>query len=363
MKIGLFIDNIGHRDVDLNEIHLGNPGIGGSEYQSYILAYFLVEFYSDIECVIFTPFEIKLKKKNISNFKVSNVVNAVSLSKEAGIDILIINKHSNFGICDLGDLCNLIDKLKVKTITVGHNFYSQKECDLISRSEYIVRNVYVSRQQFYLYYNHSITKKSTYIYAFMPFEDTSIRNLNIGKNVTYTGSLTSTKGFHVLARNWKNVLKKCPDANLFVVGSGKLYSREAKLGKYNIAEESYEKLFINYLLDDKGKILDSVKFLGLLTRDEIKEVYKNTLVGVVNPSGISECCPISSIEYQALGIPVVSKRYGGLIDTIKHYKTGLLFRSEFIFVRYIVKLLTDYKLNKEFGVNGYNFSRNFFSEK
>ena len=44
MKIGLYLNNEGHKNVDLNSIALGNPGIGGSEYFFYNLAYYLTEY-------------------------------------------------------------------------------------------------------------------------------------------------------------------------------------------------------------------------------------------------------------------------------------------------------------------------------
>ena len=363
MRVGFFVENKGHKDVNLNTINIGNPGIGGSEYQSYILAYYLTEFYNDIESFLFTTNKVQLNKDRITNTIVENILDAVTESKKSKIDILIINKHANVGVCDLQILCDLIDENEIKTITVGHNFYSKKECDLISKCKYIIKNVYVSRQQYYLYYEHPITIKSTHIYAFLPLNDIKLRNPIIDQNVTYTGSLTSTKGFHVLARSWKKILSKCPDANLYVIGSGKLYSRDAKLGQYNIAEKTYENTFIKYLLDKNGKILKSVHFLGLISRDEIAEIYNKTSVGIVNPSGISECCPISSIEYQAVGIPVVSKRYGGLLDTIKHKKTGFLFKTERKLVQNVVKLLTNSELNEQFGNQGNKFSRKYFSEK
>ena len=58
--------------------------------------------------------------------------------------------------------------------------------------------------------------------------------------VTYVGSLTKGKGFHVLAKEWKNILKAVPDAELYVLGSGKLYDNKAELGEYGLAEKTYE---------------------------------------------------------------------------------------------------------------------------
>ncbi|MCB6981976.1 glycosyltransferase, partial [Bacteroides uniformis] len=65
------------------------------------------------------------------------------------------------------------------------------------------------------------------------------RNLN----VAYVGSLVPAKGFDLLASAWPAVLAKVPDAQLFVVGSGKLYNRNSVLGKWNIADEKFENKF------------------------------------------------------------------------------------------------------------------------
>ena len=91
------------------------------------------------------------------------------------------------------------------------------------------------------------------------------------------------------------------------------------------------------------------------------EVINNTTVGVVNPSGLSETFCISAIELESMGVPVVSKKYGGLLDTIQDKKTGLLFKNEKDFVSSVVKLLKDKKLNDEYSRNAYHFVRETFS--
>jgi glycosyltransferase involved in cell wall biosynthesis len=63
--------------------------------------------------------------------------------------------------------------------------------------------------------------------------------------VTYVGALIPTKGFHKLAKVWKNILKKVPTAKLQVIGDGKLYNKNAVLGPHGIAEAKYEKKSLN----------------------------------------------------------------------------------------------------------------------
>ena len=103
------------------------------------------------------------------------------------------------------------------------------------------------------------------------------RKENDGKTVTYIGSLVPTKGFHLLANAWKAVLAEVPDAQLHVVGSGKLYDRNSKLGAYGIAEESYENSFIKGITDRAGELLPSVHFHGVMG-EEKKELIARTSV-------------------------------------------------------------------------------------
>jgi len=363
VRIGLYLDNEGHKNVNINSIGLGNPGIGGSEYWAYMLAYYLTDYYKEIEFIFFTTSKLNLLKQNISNVIVSNVLLGIQEAKYYKVDILIINKHANVNTCDLVDLCKLIDEIKLPTITFGQNYYSQKECDLIAKCKFIKRNIFVSRQQYCIYSDLDIINKSSYIYNFIKINNFNIRTFPSEMIVTYIGSLVGTKGFHILARNWKNILRECPNAKLKVIGNGKLYSRNSKLGNYNIADQDYENKFIPYLLDGSGNILRSIEFLGLLSGKDIFDVVNNTTVGVVNPSGLSETFCISAIELESMGVPVVSKKYGGLLDTIKDKETGLLFANEKDLSSMIVRLLIDKKLNDEYSKNAYRFVRETFSSE
>jgi hypothetical protein len=64
----------------------------------------------------------------------------------------------------------------------------------------------------------------------------------------------------------------------------------------------------------------------------------------------------------ACGIPVVTRRMYGLIDTVKNKETGLLFDKYDDFPKLIVKLLKDKKLNEQYGKNGIDFVKIFAPE-
>jgi len=169
----------------------------------------------------------------------------------------------------------------------------------------------------------------------------------------YLGSLTPSKGFHHLAKAWKRIKDKCPGAKLTVIGSGKLYDRNQKLGELDIAEEAYEKNFIIPFLGNSLKEIRSagVSFLGLQSPNEIKKILAATEVGVVNPNlkGSTETFCVSAVEIQASKCVVVGANRGGLRETIINNKTGFLINREIDLVTKIVSFITNKSLRKQMG--------------
>ena len=168
------------------------------------------------------------------------------------------------------------------------------------------------------------------------------------------------KGFHHIARVWPAVKERVPNAELVVIGSGKLYDRNRSLGKWGVAEEGYERQIRAYLSDGHGNPDPSVDFKGTLGIEKIK-ILQEADVGIVNPSGATENCPGSAIEFQAAGTPVVSGAYRGLLDTVLHERTGLLGRSDRDLIDNIVYLLRNKGLVRSYGENGIEFVKDKFS--
>ena len=55
-------------------------------------------------------------------------------------------------------------------------------------------------------------------------------------NVVYMGCLVRSKGFHVLARYWGDIVRAVPTARLHVVGTRRLYNEGAALGPLGLAK-------------------------------------------------------------------------------------------------------------------------------
>jgi glycosyltransferase involved in cell wall biosynthesis len=87
---------------------------------------------------------------------------------------------------------------------------------------------------------------------------------------------------------------------------------------------------------------------------------------VVCLTSISEGTPVSLIEAQACGIPVVSTAVGGVINTVKHGETGFICPQGGLaeFVEYVHQLSTDKNLWQKMSQNGPNFVlKNFSAEQ
>ena len=299
MHIGIYINNENISSVDCKNLLAGNPGIGGTEYCVLLLAQAYKMYYSNNKVTLFVAKQGILPE--VDNYVVVNGIDDLpAKTQKEDVDVLVVSAVYN-GIPLPQSFFDDISAKKIKTILWGHNFYLNDFCNKICKCEYAKANVFVGRQQYDRYIDHAVINKSTYIYNMYPETDELHREKIQNHAVTYIGSLVPTKGFHVLAAVWKTILKEVPDATLNVVGNGKLYGRNSKLGKYNIAEDSYEKQFMPGLTDDEGNILPSVHFWGVLGVEK-NDVIRNTCVGVVNPTGRTETFGISALDFESMSV-------------------------------------------------------------
>ncbi|MEH7095600.1 glycosyltransferase family 4 protein [Neobacillus vireti] len=360
MKIAVFINNINIKDVDCSCMRKGNPGIGGTEYCFLLLCEMYKMYYPQDEITILATSEGKLP--NVDSIEVvGGIQNVVEVCKSIHADILVISAVDEGN--PLPDvLLNEIERNLQKTVIWGHNFYLSDFATKLAKNKYIRANVFVGKQQYDRYLDHSLIYKSTYIFNMYPKSLTFPRQYNDSKTVTYIGSLVYHKGFHLLAKSWKEIIKAVPGAQLYVIGTGKLYSRESKLGPYGIAAEDYERLFIKGLTDERGKLLDSVHFLGILGAEK-NDIIAQTSVGVVNPSGRTETFGLSALDFESHGVPVVTIGNGGFLDTVVDEYTGLLYSNVKDLPKKIIYLLENAKVNQKYGENGKLFYGKFLPER
>ena len=102
-----------------------------------------------------------------------------------------------------------------------------------------------------------------------------------------------------------------------------------------------------------------MKFHGILGAKK-NDILASAAVGVVNPTGETETFCISAVEFQAQRVPVVSARDWGLLDTVRHGRTGLLCRNKEELISNVVKLLKDVRLRTKLGQGAYAFAKAHF---
>lgn len=340
MKIGFYLQNDKISGIDCTRPLEGNPGIGGTEYMFVAIPYALqcldakhrhheiVLFANDISCL---PHDMPC-------VKVSGSDELAQIVLKGGVNLLVMRPTR--------ENCLLADLLPRTTQVVmwAHNAIKRQDLTALIQHKNVSAIVCVGREQLHIYRDHRAYRKSVVIpngYPVNHFLATEAQRLvpfgDRKNEVTFLGNLVEYKGFHLLAQAWKAIVREVPDAHLNVIGGGRLYDRSQKLGRYHIAEQSYEEQFMPHLLGDDGQLLPSVKFWGVMGQEKA-EVLNHTKVGVPNPSGVSETFCIAALEMQLYGSVVTTINYGGFKDSV-YPATGLLYDTPDQLAQAVVKQL------------------------
>lgn len=337
MRVGVYFKDAHIENENYKYPEKGNPGTGGTQYCFLMLMRYLKLMYNDVEIVCY-----HLHPQHFPDGVIGELVEdeeALFERDMQDIDVFLYR-------CNGGD-SEWYRQLREKNVTAiawAHNDLTVEEIDLLLMTPCVKRVVCVGKQQYDTLLDHKIRKKLTYIYnMFECNRPEYYREEELGYTVTYVGSMIKAKGFHVLAKAWRKVLKKVPDAELYVIGNSQVYD------DLSSSVSEYERECVKLLSDDNGRVFSSVHFCGKLGIEKA-EIYQKTRVGIANPTAVTETFCISAVEMEACGIPIVAKAEGGLLDTVVNKRTGLLFsHGEKEFVNCIVRLLQDDALNKKLG--------------
>jgi colanic acid/amylovoran biosynthesis glycosyltransferase len=129
----------------------------------------------------------------------------------------------------------------------------------------------------------------------------------VAGGVLFVGRLVEKKGCEYLVRAMARVQRAHPEAHLTVVGDGPLRAQ------------------LESLAEELGV---SCRFLGVRSSAEVREQLRKALIfcgpSVTAGNGDSEGLGMVFAEAQAMGIPVVSSRHGGIPEIVRDGVTGLL---------------------------------------
>lgn len=342
-SFALWIKN-NNKTYNISETRFGNPGLGGTQFEEAIVSFYLKEMYPKMNFKIYTN-NMGLTSHNVKIVYVKDIHEL--LEKVSNSDSILLFTQTDVDSAFYSSL----KKTKIQAIAWVHNYLTYDVYNSLVKIENIQKVVFVGQQLYDHYIDTPLIKKSLVIYNCIP--DCFVKRDDIvTKKVVYVGALIRQKGFHVLAKAWKGILKECPDAELYAIGGG-LYGSENEIS-------DYQKYCNRYLSDSKGELLPSVHYLGTLGNEK-EEFYKTIKVGVANPTGNTETFCLSAVEFESHGIPVVTYDGYGLLDTVIDGETGYRIRGVKDCKNAVVRLLKDDELNRKLSNQAKKFADSRFT--
>ena len=331
IRIGFFLQNGNLGDVDCSRFDLCNPGIGGTEFEFLLVATELARQYPrECKVVVLSPSPLSLPPPSESRIVDNTPQSLLRAAREAGCDILVLDAKLPLEWFRPEDV-----PPSPRLVAWAHLDSDWRKYKAFAANESVVRVVCVGREQLDLVRDHDVYRKATYIYNAYPLYAEDLPEMSAtnagpearGHRVAFVGSLTPSKGFHLVADAWPEVLAEVPDSELHVYGSGKLYDKNASLGPLGIAEKSFERRFAAPLSSQDGRIMSSVQFHGVLDGVELHKELLKAKVGVINPN-TDETFGLSAIDLQLAGCHLVVRRSPGVMDTCGYSKFSYGRRSD-----------------------------------
>lgn len=333
MKIAFYLQNVNVKQTDFTTIFDGNPGVGGTQYSLMCIVSLLSERENGIEVTLFVDKMIELPYK-VNCLVVENLKNAVEKAEIEGAKYLIVDsKVFEPKLLDI--------KGGLKYILWCNNFEGYYNSKLYAKSDKVAKLLSVGKEESDLYIDDlDIMNKTDYIYNGISISaiEQSRKEYKVwherANNVVFVGHLSRIKGFMFLARAWKKVIAKVPDAQLYIIGSTDFY------GTSSLKDSVYFEQALTYLsiVDREGhtKIMDSVHLLGVMGQEK-NEILKQCKVGVPKPGGGCETFNYVAVEMQAMGCLIATQKSCGFVDTV--YSNGILYTSPKVLAKSIVELL------------------------
>lgn len=343
MKFGFYFDFNHLTNFDLGDFFQGKKGVSGTDSSFFRVVQGLADLGQDI--TLFAKGEVK--EGRARTVAVGSFHEATQKAIADGYATIIsVYKEGE----DLKRGIALANSSSLKIAIWAQNPITKGYMELFTKSKAISHIVFVEQFDPNHIRHHALFNKSIVIpngieekvYTQSPVRPAS------QKKICFLGSLTYTKGFHLLAQAWPKVREKVADAQLIVLGSGKLYNNSATLGPLGLADKEYEEKHIMPFLGSSIEELDKngVVLHGLINRNQLIDLLPTLKAVCINPNiyGSLESCSVSSLESQMLGVPVIGGAAGGNLCTILHGETGFLSLPEELHT-YIIKLLEDDELN------------------
>jgi glycosyltransferase involved in cell wall biosynthesis len=331
-SVAFYLDNSALAEVNFEYPLEGNPGCGATEFMTVLVASELSK--RGVPVTLLTTSKGKFPAK-LDTVLVEDINDAFDFCSRNNLILTIRAYISDFS--QILEEISQYDDLKI--VVWAHLTPNQYSLKTIAETQQVKAVVCLeNNQRIRMGDSLARSKLITIPYGITGNTDLVPVATN-SNNVVYIGALVPQKGFHLLADAWPRVLQKIPDAKLFVFGSGRLYDQRIILGPKGIAELTYENRIFRKLEQNNN----SIEFLGNADSTTRNLILDSCKLGIVNPSAETETFCLSAVEFQQRGIPVIGGRKYGLLNTIKHNKTGSLVFNSANLHKHIIKILQSEK--------------------
>ena len=306
-----------------------NPGVGGTEFVTIILAFALANQRKDYEVFLWseTPFKLQNPPKNLKQI----------LIKEAPFPTSkLFNSIDTIFICSDGALQNqkFSDKLiKCKIVNwLHHPFKIPFNYKYLKFSAHVSVGIYQYFSNNFWYKPHWHIPNLFNIKLFN-FSKYKFFKSNKTLRLVFLGALIPAKGFHHVAKAWLKIKKKFPNVHLDVIGSTKTYNGEEPENKKIPTTDSYANKILKFI-PSEDLSSKRVTFHGNLGEEKFK-IIKNAHLAILNPTGKSEAFPSSPIECLMCGTPVIASNDYGMLDVMYYFPEAKLSRPSEITIKLI----------------------------
>lgn len=183
------------------------------------------------------------------------------------------------------------------------------------------------------------SEKIEALHNFIDLNDYNVKTEDEGYALYY-GRIIKEKGILNLIKAFKDI----KNAKLYIAGDGPDIEKVKKYIHKNNMEES-------------------VKLLGFLSSDKVKEYVRKARFIVV-PSIWYENCPYSVLETLAIGKPIIGSNLGGIPELVKDNETGLIYNYNNVkeLEERMNKLFNNKEIALQFGKNAKEIAKKDFSK-
>jgi glycosyltransferase involved in cell wall biosynthesis len=175
-------------------------------------------------------------------------------------------------------------------------------------------------------------------------------------SIYFSQSSSQVKGLHLVLPILPELIKRYPDAHLYVGGNSPIGDNSIK----GFLRRSPLGFYLQHLIR-KYKLKDYVTFLGAQNEQQVVQNLKKAHVFL--STSLIENSPNSVGEALVIGTPVVSSDVGGVKDFIEHGKNGFIYPVDepYMIPYYVGRIFDDAEGAKDFSTLGRELGRRKYS--